>query len=149
MALHLVVAHLWLCPQEAHRLSRAFLFMRLGSPFGLYDIQPLVPIAIRRYKGFGNQSTQRSASHELPSHELVCHYRQYLDPATRFSIVRACPMMGPYVRLLKYAGTHRHAIRCNLKHARASPHSETGLNRYQTRDGGPPCFCSTATMDTL
>jgi hypothetical protein len=136
-AIQLVVACPWIGTHYIQSLRRAYPSLRLGSPFGCYDIDPLAPTISRRYKGFGRRSNQRSASHVLPSYKIICHYAWYcLDPASRFSIVRACAVMVPYAFLRRYAGTHRHGIRSSLTRARASPKSETGHYRHRTRDMG-------------
>jgi hypothetical protein len=130
----LVLSSTFLCPLESVVLRSAKPGWPLGSPFGTYDTWPLAPTTVRRCRAFGERSISRSASHTLPSNELLGHLAWgNLYPASRYSVIQALPIMEPCATLLRYAGTHRYHIRTHLQAERSAPNSFIGLQPQRTR----------------
>jgi hypothetical protein len=116
IACQLLIQSKFLQQGEVSTLTSAFPTWRLGSIFGDYNVEPLVPVNRRRYKGFGRRTAHRSTAHDTLSVQLIFHYAWiYLDPHSRYRCTQALPTMRMYATYTRFAGLHRNQIRTRLQ----------------------------------
>jgi hypothetical protein len=92
-------------------------------------VAPRFPL--RRLRHTSLSSCVRLAIHRFRSTQRrLWNFFDYIDAPYRYVLTHAVLIMGPYTRLRKFAGTHRHHIQRRLLEPRPRPDTFVGLIFY-------------------